>query len=1140
MTTQTSIRASGFTAFFVALLATVLGLPVAHATSFPQYPLQTGASYVPPNILFILDDSGSMGRVRMPVDSDGELAESIADRSSSHNTVYYNPKITYRTWMKPDGERMTGGTSYDRVYSDYDRVGGSTLNLLGGNRSGNCNRHMQNSSNRDVCGADAQTYYVAKGSQLNSGNNSLYYRFQLRMVDGTPRVVRSSWATSGTISSSMGCPDPGKNSAGWRECTYVNSLPVDARPGGRSEEDEITNYATWYSYHRSRMKMAKAGAAEAFAPLGNNIRVGYRSIHNRSGFNIPVRDGNSGLFEDAVGTVNTTSKSTWFDRLFNATAGGQTPLRIALDDAGKYFMLDSNIGPYGPESGSNQFACRQNFSILTTDGYWNDSFSGIGNQDGGPGLPIHNPLDDTTAVRYEGATAPFSDGHSNTLADVAMKYWKSDLRDLDNIVPTTSGNPAFWQHMVTFGISIGLGGSLDQKTVEEIVRDGSPRRNGVNVAWPNPADSNPARIDDLLHASVNGRGSFIAAMNAEDFGTALQNMLGAIQARLASGSNVATNSTSFQADSRMFQATYMSGHWTGDVVARDVTAAGGIAAGEIWRVSSRIDANNSDTNTGNDYHNRLVRTWTTQGNGSGAMFPTAAQLGLLARTGTAAVTGADNANYLKGDQSRERSRGGTLRNRSGLLGDIVNSSPFYVKDTETLYVGANDGMLHAINALSGDVLFSYVPAGIDFAKLATLSDPDYTHNFFMDGPVAVSSRRVVAGKNYLVAGLGRGGKGVFALDVSDPRDFRNQSVLWDRTGDSDTDMGHVLGDPIIVRGNNNRTLAIVSNGIGSVSGNAVLYIYDVASGDLLKKINVAGASDNGLSAPRAADMDGNGTVDYVYAGDLKGRLWKFDLSAASAADWGVAFGGAPLFTATDDAGVPQPITGGLALALEPISNRIWVTFGTGRLISLSDLSSTSTQSIYGVIDDGSVIAGRSQLTRRTIAAVGKDAQGRSVRAFEAHSPIPASSRGWLINLGNPLPGERVVSGPRINGRAVWVSSVVPDVGDGCEAGGTGYLNALDVFTGTSPSDGDGGSSSFFDFDGDGSGDNENLPGDGAGQGHGLPIGSVDFGIGMPTESEQIDELVVVCGSDGVCEEAVLPPGSGTPRRLGWRELFNRE
>lgn len=1256
-----------FGASLLALPAGLAQIQTPPAKSFPDFPLQTGAGNVEPNIMFILDDSGSMAEEVMPnpdVKTICRRSGSSCASSGRHditgqtyvgNTIYFNPAIDYDPWILSSGSPMTGGTSMTAVYGSFNFAGsghGGESDMIDLTDPGSCEVYDRNGSNRTVCGGP-QIFHVPKDptrtdtSYLQNSTN--YYRYEIHYFNGNPYVVRSELVNGGgqgvvlgtvsdtytrnniddnsgtnalnhyfdlpagasltaTTSGGTGsvrlrlynpsgstvcdqntsgtgktCSATNMAAGQWRvrlsgnnfdnvNLTVNYSYPVRAGCGstsgwnwgnctlvtqvaGQSVDELVENYATWFSYHRTRMKMAKAGAAEAFSQLGNNVRVGYRSLHqnnNNRNFDIPVGDGNNGVFEG-------TSRETWFNRLFNAQSNGGTPLRSVLEGVGNYFMRSDADGPYGPQSGDAQLACRQNFAILTTDGYWNSDFGrggiNVGDQDGGNGSSIYNPADGTTSIRYTPAR-PFSDGsrtgRSNTLADVAMKYWKNDLRsDLENIVPTSSQNPAFWQHMVTFGISIGLKGTVDQTSVAEVLRDGSPRIKGVDVAWPDPDMTNdsgtaeiPARIDDLLHAAVNSRGEFVAATSADRFRDALVSVLGQIQARLASGSNVATNSTTFQSDTRAFQATYRTGTWTGELTAYSVTAAGGISSTPDWRVSERIARTYANDTSSDDFHRRTVLTWNASSK-RGASFPTPAQEALLARSsGAASVTGANNAAYIKGDQSGELSRGGTLRNRTTPLGDIINSSPFYIRDTNTIYVGANDGMLHGIDALTGDVLFSYVPAGIDFAKLATLSDPAYGHAFFVDGPVTVSSYRVKSGTNYLVGTLGRGGRGAFALDVSDVRSssanqrFTNNHVLWDHTASPDDDMGYVIGLPLIVRGNNDKVLAIVPNGIDSPNGSSALYVYDVADGTLLRKI-VADASGGGLSSPRAADLNGDAKVDYVYAGDMNGNVWKFDFTSSNPSSWGIDPDvNGPLFVATDDQGNRQPITGGLALAREPGTGRIWLTFGTGKLITISDLSSTAMQSWYGIIDGDAPIGGRAtDLAKRTIAATGTNAQGQKVRAFEAYSALPNGKKGWYLDFDRPSEGERVVSGARINGRAAFVSSIIPDVGDGCEAGGSGYLNVIDLFTGTSPqATGGNGSTSFFDLDRSGSGDNDVITG---ADGSSLPIGSVDLGVGMPTESSQIDDLVLVCGSDGSCEEAPAPgaTGGGKPRRTSWREIY---
>lgn len=1115
-------------AALAAFIATCLGAPVQAATSFPNYPLQTGTGSVPPNILFILDDSGSMAWDFMPgaysADADTLDAKvspvAIGLQTYVHNTLYYNPAVTYRPWIKADGTRYTGGTSLDAVYTNNSRLS-DTANLF-------------DWSDR------YRTYYLPKPTATDLTQTGNFYRYQLRYVGRQLRVVRSEYlrATSDNRGkANAGCDDVEEGKWGWRNCEFTG-------PTARSPAEEAQNFATWFSYHRTRSKAAKAGASEAFAGLGENFRVGYDSIWNRNGgtsvsgdlpaYGIPVGN-DDGLFRG-------TNKSNWFDYLHRAVASSGTPLHGALQRAGEYYKTQTGSdGPWGPQTGDSQLSCRQNYAILTTDGYWNedDGFTLVGNADGTEGSRIES-ADGQRSYQYSPAR-PYSDAVSDTLADVAMHYWKNDLRgDLANNVPTSNQDPGFWQHMVTFGISIGLKGTLDPDNDVRLIEAGDKN-------WPNPwraTNGGPAgwnqesnrRIDDLLHATVNSRGRFVAASDPQAFSKALTDTLAAIQRRRASGSNVASNGPSLSDGSRLYQATYTSGEWSGDVAAYSL--AGGVIAGTpTWSLAAV--ANNDPR----PFHARSVFTWDTTG---GATFPTSTQLGSLARTtGPAQVTASNNANYIKGDRSLEKSRGGSLRDRASPIGDIVNSSPFYVKDTNTLYIGANDGMLHAIDASSGRVHFSYVPAGIDLAALASLSDPDYQHRFFVDGGIDVSTLEQGQGKNFLVASLGRGGKGVFALDVTAPAAFTSANVLWDRTGGSDTDMGYVLGAPLVRKGNNGKTLVVFGNGIDSGSGKAVLYIYVLSSSgtiDQTIKFDTGVSGGNGMAEPRAADLDRDGDADFIYVGDLKGNVWKIDISASNTNQWDFAFKqGAspkPLFVAKDALGNTQPITAAVALAREPVTDRVFVLFGTGRYISNGDITNTAVQSVYGLIDGSSTIGSRSDLHRRTIPYVGTDALGRPARAWEAYSALPDSARGWYVDLNNPTAGERVVTAPFVRSRALWFSSIIPKAGTGCDAGGSGYLNALDAFTGTNPMQIGGSTYTFIDVNRDGSG-NDKLSGMPA-QGNEGFVTSVDLGVGMPAQGTGVGNNIFVCGSDAECGGVPTPPGATNPRRLGWRELFRRD
>ena len=1070
---------------FAAFLATVLGLPAQAVVAIPETPMQTNNG-VPPNLMFVLDDSGSMAWrymynpaiadlrngtsvIATPTgdnrtrDSDYTSSNSTAlaaayDQSHTTNSIYYNPYATYRGWQRADGTYM-GDTAYTAVFSSNTLASGTTISLA----------------------SNTQVFYTPTTTATDLSDIRQYRRVTF-LTDGTAQVC--TWRVA---------------SGAFDTCSTVTSFTWGTVT--RTLAAEKQNFANWYSYHRTRSKLAKAGASYAFndpvlfsAANTGNYRVGFDTIHNRSPFLIPV--------ETDEGRFRSTNRTTWFDRLFAATASDGTPLRNALDRTGKYFEDASATGPWGPQAPGSQYACRQNFTIMTTDGFWNGGGPTVGNVDGTDGPTITRDGGDSFTYA---AKPPFSDEYENTLADVAMYYWKRDLRTdsgMVNIVPTSATNPAFWQHMVTFGISIGLRGSLDPETaVKEII-------NGT-ATWPNPMDAEDVqRIDDLLHATVNGRGRFVAASDPAEFVDGLGNALRAISERRASGSNAAISSTSTAGGSTLFSARYYSAKWYGELDAFPVSGTG-ISSSRIWRASIPTSG-------------RRLFTYSGSVSTPGTTFPTTAQTTTL---------GAAIAAYVAGDRSNEESNGGTLRDRESLLGDIVNSSPTYLKTSDTVqtvFVGSNDGMMHAFNALNGVERFAYVPRGIDLLKLRNFANPDYAHHFFVDGPVTISDRRFTPGRDILVGTLGRGGKGLYALDVTNPATFGTANVLWDLDGTFNTDMGFILGRPFIATLNNGQTAVITPNGINSSSGRATLFLIDAFTGTLIKEIDTGVGSstdDNGLAAPRGVDEDYNGTVDYVYAGDLKGNLWKFDLADTNESQWGIA-NNAPLY-APSTSPAPQPITGGVTTAVNPINYQRWVFFGTGRLLTIDDLTNTSLQSIYGIIDDGTTpnTRRRTNLTARDITQVSGDIG--QYRSFSAPGTLPSTSKGWYIDLDQPPEnkqiGERMVGDPQVLADALIFPTIIPNTADPCQQG-RGYLNALDAFTGTSLS------TALFDVNRDGNYSNDRIGT--------TAIGSVDLGIGMVTNPAALDKIIAACGSSGNCGDTPYrnPTDAG---RISWREVVRR-
>lgn len=1082
-------------AFSVGMLA---ASPVWAGFAIPDAPLQTG-SRVPANVMLILDDSGSMASEFMPDNVPNiNTTNNFRNQVYTRNTIYFNPTVDYNPWMTETGARKAD-TPYTAVWSD-DAFLTSPITLLAGTGG--------NYDQVSVTGTTDRVFYYPKVGITNIADGTQYYRYLLK-ADGT--VARQEWIAGA-----------------W-------SVAVDQTtfPWGGDVASLRQNFATWYSFHRTRTKIAKAGVSEAFSDLGEDIRVGYNTIWNVNKLDIPVGT-DDGLFRGA-------NRTNWYTRLQAANASGTTPLRASLTRTGNYYSDASATGPNGPQATGAQLTCRQNFTLMTTDGFWNEGgFADGTNHDGAAGPTHTNPKGAT--YTYTPAP-PYSDVSTSTLADVAMKYWKNDLRtDLENNVPTTTADPAFWQHMVTFAISIGVQGT-------PALFNDIPGIYAGTRPWTVPVNNTITALDDLFHASINGHGEFIVANDPQEMTAAVKAALSAITDRVGSSSNVSANSVSVGAGTRIFQASYFTGQWTGEIAAKEIVNNQVVDAPK-WRASENIPTFASG--------NRKI--WTSDA-GTGVLFPNATQLAILTT---------DIADYIKGDRSKELSNGGTFRNRVNLLGDIVNSSPAYVKGTLAnegmLYVGANDGMMHAFSILvdpdpdgnpltddsvtTGTEVFAYVPGNLDMSNLKTLADDPYDHKYFVDGPVTVTTRTDTPNKNILVGSLGRGGKGLYALDVSNPTAFTAANALWEadetRTDGSETLIGNVISRPIITKANNGEMVVIVSNGLNSTDDRPALLVYELYTGVLRAKITpnnstgVVAIGNNGLSAVTGVDADGNKTIDYAYAGDMQGNLWKFDLRSITAGSWLVGNGGKPLFIAKDSIGNSQAISGGTAIGFDD-NLRPFIVFGTGRYLTAGDPATTSVQTWYGVVDDNSnTIKYRADLKERKIVGHGL-LDNKLVRAFEPTvSGDMIGKKGWFIDLVNdPYSnaeklGERIVGTPIVRGTSVFVSSIIPNE-DPCLSVGSGYINGVDLLTGSRGLEGADG---FFDVNGSGSFSDDKITDVNGKQ---VSVGSIDLGIFMPTDglilSGNTNEVFLAGGSQG---------GTGsTPTnvtrvigRISWHEMNN--
>jgi type IV pilus assembly protein PilY1 len=649
--------------------------------------------------------------------------------------------------------------------------------------------------------------------------------------------------------------------------------------------------------------------------------------------------------------------------------------------------------------------------------------------------------------------------------------------------------------------------------------------------WGGFVDRNGnGRPDLAAEWDANGDGipdTYFLVQNPLKLKESLRRTLDSIVERSAAAGNVASNSSSYSSESAVYQSTFNSANWSGELLAFSITSSG-LSASPLWRASQQMPSPND-------------RRIFTRTDGTPREFTWAN----LSTPDKIALGNSDVLDYIRGVRSKEIQNGGTLRNRAStnIIGDIVHSTPFFAKDTNTLYIGANDGMLHSFDAVTGRELFAYIPSVV-IPRLKNLSDPAYMHEFFVDGEIEVSRKAQTGGRNYLVATLGRGGRGLFGLDVSNPSSFGSTDVKWEcfATGGSvtacngDADLGHMLGRPIIAKLNDGNWGVIVGNGYNSVSGRAALYIFKLEDGTLLKKIDTMAVGDNGLATPGTFDLDGNGTVDLVYAGDLKGNVWKFDLTSSNKTQWRVAFNSgslpAPLFKACSShpcsATNTQPVTAQITVAVndiagDPNEGKRFIFFGTGSYFRSTDPGDTQTQTWYGIVDDDSPVSGRSELKQRTISET-STFDGKKARVF---SDIAANDmngkRGWYLDF-NTEAGERIVTSSKLYRfirPALVASSIIP-VQDPCVPGGRGYVNVIDPFTGTRVKE------ATLDVNNNGDFADDKL--------NGKFISSFDPGVGMPGEAKVVGDRLVVGGSDGSMTSVRVNIGTKRIGRISWREI----
>ncbi|BCS97156.1 hypothetical protein DSLASN_27880 [Desulfoluna limicola] len=887
-------------------------------------PLSITIGGSPAIIMFLLDDSGSMEWSVMCDEDEGRfngLSEYTENYSRprwksqyhGYNRIYYDPNTTYEPWPKSASNTFSDATFTSVPKHPLNFFSNALKNENRGSNTITLERTF------DTYGATTVTfghYYVV------STTDSKPYLIDLGINNTGPTYY--------SVTQSLGDADDNYRTV--QSLTKLTTgIPADVAISGTFAEAR-GNFANWFTYHRTRETSTKAA-------------LGF-SLQELSGVKAGIHTFNRSVVKAASLISTRADVETLLDSVYQVDRDGYTPMRLALEDVGQYFDADDGndggIGPNPFDLSADGGNCQQAFTILMTDGYGNGGAPSVGNAD----------ADNNT--KWDGPE--FYGKNSNRLPDVAMHYYERDLASklADEVPLQDAVYEGPHQHMVTYSVSFGVQGYYDQDDPKWINCPPPPTDPTTPIDCPDwlSGGTNEAKVDELWHAAANGRGQYINTGTPQELADAINTVLNDITRRIGTAASVAVSSEKLDTGLVIYQGFFDSGDWSGNLEAYDVSPSGVVDLTPKWSAKTKLNAAN--WNTG-----RQILT-TKDTTASAVAFRHAN----LSADQQAHIT--DNQlKYIRGDATYEEDNGGTFRDRNSKLGDITHSSP--ILHDGVVYVGANDGMFHAFDADTGEELFAYVPT-FAYSNLSEYTSPNYVHKFYADGTGTAKTVTTVSGsQDWLVSGLRKGGRGLFGINVTDPEDIKENALptIWEYPTKAapDDDMGYTYGEVTIAEGNDTSAggqLIFAANGYDSPNGHAVLLILKL-DGTLFKKIDTGVGSStpgncNGLSDPLVVDIDDDGKADTVYAGDLLGNLWTFDISDPSKANWDVAYktgtDSKPLFTARNSSGQVQPITSkpSAMFHCDPTKKGTIVVFGTGRMLSEADLANTNVQTIYGIWD----------------------------------------------------------------------------------------------------------------------------------------------------------------------------------------------
>lgn len=831
-------------------------------------------------------------------------------------------------------------------------------------------------------------------------------------------------------------PDPVGNENTRYSADYISYIVSLANSNGTRD------FTTGTIPNDYRMNVAR-NVSTALVSSNRTLRMGLSTFNPATSSN----PGNGGFIARSItdlspvsGSVTQAQADTNYNALISSINGlnavANTPLAESYYEVTRYMR---GLAPYyngtpATYTSPIQYRCQKNYGVVITDG-----------------LPTYD------------RTFPTND----PLGGSRLPNWDGVNNDGDNLNGDGEGDTLYLDDIAKFAFDIDMRSTGTDAAGKSWNAVDFPRQNMNTYTVGFAADN-----DMLSDAASYGQGRYYQATDSSGLNAALSSALSDITSKAGSGGAGAASSSTLTTGSSFYQTTYDPKDWRGTIRSFGFTSTGTVnTSAAQWSTDTTIVPSATAP---------TFQSWNTVSNAPitlafGNFSP--AQQTTLNQGLPTGISGNDLVEWSKGTNKAG------LKVRSVLLGDIINSPLVLASPADktasdlsgdssytnylttkaanmntSLVVNANDGFVNVINSANGTRRYAYMPSSV-LPSLRLIADTNYvngvSHKFLVDGQVGVFDAQAgTAWKTLAIGGTGAGGKTFYGLQLFDASAGNVIRTLWEisapvtaNTSNAFNDMGYAYARPEVARLANGRWATFIANGYGSNSGVAALYVLDAMDGSLIRKIVIDSTeTSNGLSSVELR-VNSSNVVQAAYGGDLKGRMWKFDLSATAPESWGVAFAGKPLFTAPG--GATQPITAQPLLADNPQGGK-QVFFGTGKFNETADKTNKDLQAFYSIWDaeGGAGQITVSSLQSQTITGSFSGSSGQFLTTSQNETTYPGE-KGWYLPLvyNNVLTGERVINQASIVlGRVVFTTASV-DTTDPCSSFGTGRLVELDAFNG---------------------------------------------------------------------------------------------